>query len=76
MQGNEVKGILITWDLSEFDISKVGTYTIFGTINGYEERVPLTIHVTENIVLGYKELADVYTVLGVNRNYRKQSLII
>lgn len=62
--GNEVDGISIDFDLSEFSISNVGTDTVYGTINGYKEEIPLTIVVEENTVTGYEPLTDVYTLVG------------
>ncbi|MDO5294876.1 MAG: Ig-like domain-containing protein [bacterium] len=63
-KGNKVEGIKVTWDLTGFDISKVGTYTVTGTINDYEPKLALTVNVLENTVVGYEELEDIYTVVG------------
>ncbi|MDO5521873.1 MAG: cellulose binding domain-containing protein [bacterium] len=62
--GKKVDGIQVTWDLSNFDISKAGTYTVAGTIHGYKPQILLTVNVLENTVVGYEALSDVYTVAG------------
>ena len=63
--GNKVEGIKITWDLKEFNIEKLGTVTLYGTIKGYEELVPLTVTVIENSVVGFEDLVDLSTIVNV-----------
>lgn len=64
MDGNRIEGITITWELSDFDISKIGSTTVYGTINGFDEKIPLEVQVTENIPTGYEPFADVYMIIG------------
>lgn len=40
----------ITWDTSELDITKVGSYIITGTIRGYEQTIVRAVNVIENSI--------------------------
>lgn len=62
--GNRIDDIEIVWNLNDFDISKVGIVTVYGTINGYDTLVPIGVNVVANVSVGYVPLDDVYAIVG------------
>jgi hypothetical protein len=55
----------ITWDVTDFNIDNAGEYTLYGTIKGYSEKIPLNVKVVENEVIGYEEFDDITSIVGV-----------
>ncbi len=54
----------ITWDYSTLQISEVGEKTVYGTIYGREEKVPIQVTVVANKITAVEELDDIYTLVG------------
>ncbi len=64
-QEGETLDYAVTWDVSALDINTVGTYTVAGTIKGYDESIVLKVKVIANEVKGYAELPELTTIVGV-----------
>lgn len=56
----------ITWDYSTLQIAVTGEKTVYGTIYGREEKVPVQVTVLANKITAVEELADIYTLIGQN----------
>ena len=55
----------ITWDVTDFDINKTGTYTVYGTIKGYDDALSIKVTVVANEVIGYATIEDITSIVGV-----------
>lgn len=64
LAGGEEQKADITWDLTGFDIGIPGDYTVYGSIPGYSEKVPISVTVEANRVESYVKAKDVYTLTG------------
>lgn len=64
LEGDEIQAD-ITWDVTELDINKTGTYTVYGTIKGYEDALTIKVTVAANEVIGYAAIEDITSVVGV-----------
>ena len=54
----------ITWDYTTLLINEVGEKTVYGTIYGREEKVPIQVTVVANKITAVEELDDIYTLVG------------
>lgn len=66
VNGNEIDGIEVEWNLEDLDITVAGEYTIKGSIDGYDKEIELKVIVEENTVVGYEALEDIYAVVGMD----------
>lgn len=55
----------VAWDVSALDMSTVGTYTVYGSLKGYDESITLKVKVIANEVKGYAAIDDITTIVGV-----------
>ncbi len=61
--GNEAE-VLVSWDASNVDISKVGVYTAYASIKGYAKNpIEVSVNVIENAILGQEDVV-VYVVVN------------
>lgn len=54
----------ITWDYSTLKIGQVGTKTVYGTIYGHAEKVPIQVTIVANRITAVEQPQDVYTLVG------------
>lgn len=62
-EGNE-QYVDITWDYDTLKISEPGEKTVYGTIYGREEKVPVQVTVLKNKITGVEKFEDVYALKG------------
>ncbi len=63
-EAGQEQDVDITWDYATLLISEVGEKTVYGTIYGREEKVPIQVIVVANKITAVEELDDIYTLVG------------
>ena len=60
-EGNE-QSAAITWDVSEVDMTTVGTYKVVAYVKGYATAIELEVNVVENALKGFETLDDIEVI--------------
>ncbi len=57
MNDKTVKSLPVTWDITTANLNKVGTYTFHGTVPDLDQKITLTLKVTEDAPIDFPDTA-------------------
>lgn len=56
MSDNSTQQVSVIWNTKKIDTSKVSNYTFIGTVQGYNQKVTLTLNVKDNSIVNFSDL--------------------